>query len=109
MTRSAEMSKDYIKQLEDANEQLQQKLVKSENKVAEYESTNAYYKLRNILKNDDEQAWGWYCNIAMPIHDQSTLSIRDSRQLAVVLMRRLFNIDMTIHINYIRQSMDEKA
>ena len=45
------------------------------------------------VQSDPDLVWGWHCNIAMPIYDNTELSLEDANKLAVQLMKHLFNID----------------
>jgi len=45
------------------------------------------------LKSDPEYAWGWYCNIRMPLYDKG-ISAEKSKECAIFLMKHLFEIDM---------------
>ena len=91
---------DYTKQLEERVEQIQQRLVVSESKVAELESINPYSALRKLMIDDPEYAWSFHCNIAMPIRDNSKHSYNESNILAAVIMNHLFKIDTSKNEHY---------
>lgn len=91
---------NYIEELEKQNDELRQRLAVSESKVAEYESIKGYIRFQKELKADPEGAWGWFCNIVMPIHDNSSLSHKDSYRVGTALMKHLWDIDITTHENY---------
>lgn len=49
-----------------------------------------------LLKEDDEYAWAFHCNVAMSIFDSSYInaSIRECNFAASLLMKRIFNVDI---------------
>ena len=56
--------------------------------------------IKKAMKEDSDFAWSWHCNLAMPIHDMTRLSKRKCNQIAVVLMKHLFEIDTSENPNY---------
>lgn len=55
---------------------------------------SAYKTLVKAMKDDPEYAWSWYCNISMPIFDQSygKLSSAEADLIASTLMKHLFDV-----------------
>jgi hypothetical protein len=64
--------------------------------------------LTNLMQRDPEYAWGWHCNIAVPLMDSAGLSHEDANQAASVLMRHLFAVDMTKHPHYAYPQHDSR-
>lgn len=56
--------------------------------------------LEDLLKQDDEYAWSWHCNIAMNLLDNSSLSHRECNRLAALQMKMMFNIDTSLLQQY---------
>ena len=56
--------------------------------------------IKKAMENDSELAWSWHCNIAMPIHDATNLPKRKCNQIAVNLMRHLFDVDTSENDHY---------
>lgn len=56
----------------------------------------AFEALKEQIHADPEYAWGWHCNLAMPIVDvggQQTIA----DQASALMMRQLFDYDITTH------------
>lgn len=56
--------------------------------------------IMEAMKLDDDYAWSWHCNIAMPIKDLTNLSHRKCNQIAAFLMDRLFGVDTSSNKHY---------
>lgn len=52
-----------------------------------------FQQFRKAVQEDPDLIWAWHSNIAMPIYDNTELSIEDANDLAVKLMKHLFDID----------------
>lgn len=52
------------------------------------------------IKNDPEMAWGYFCNIAMPIVDVTGVSHELANQAAAYVMLCLFDVDITKDSRY---------
>ena len=53
--------------------------------------------LHNMINADPDYAWGWHCNLAMPIMDELNCSHYEANQAAARIMQHMFQIDMTKH------------
>lgn len=51
--------------------------------------------MSDAMKNDPGYAITWKANIAMPIHDNSVITIPDCNKIADKLMKHLFDVDTT--------------
>jgi hypothetical protein len=60
----------------------------------------AFDELQAAIKADPEYAWGWHCNLAMPIMDASGISHEKANKAAAHLMQHLFDYDITTHPYY---------
>lgn len=56
--------------------------------------SNCLTGLTNAIKKDDDYAWTWHCNIAMPIHDEG-ISHQQANEAAASIMKHIFNVDVT--------------
>lgn len=61
----------------------------------ETEIPNVYTAFQTALAADRGWAWGWHCNLAMPIKDTLGVSHIEANQTAAWLMQHLFKIDVT--------------
>lgn len=52
------------------------------------------------LRNDPELAWGWHCNIAVPIQDEG-IDHETANKAAARIMYNLFKIDIRTNKCYI--------
>lgn len=50
--------------------------------------------IEELIKSDDEYAWGWHCNLAMPIHDEG-VSYVVANKAAGRIMASIFGVDTT--------------
>lgn len=50
--------------------------------------------LTNAIKKDEDYAWTWHCNIAMPIQDEG-ISNRYANEAAASVMKHIFDVDIT--------------
>lgn len=55
---------------------------------------------------DPEYAWGWHCNLAMPIMDAIGVSHKDANTAAAHLMQFLWDCDITTHPNFVGKKSD---
>lgn len=60
----------------------------------------AFEALKAAMADDPEYAWGWHCNLAMPIMDAAGVSPRLANEAAAHLMQHLFGYDITSHPHY---------
>lgn len=56
--------------------------------------------LKSAMASDPGYAWGWHCNIAMPIVDATGVSHKLANEAAAHLMQHLFDYDVTTHPHY---------
>lgn len=49
---------------------------------------------------DPDYAWGWHCNLAMPIMDATGITHEQANMAAAHLMQHLWKCDITTHPNY---------
>lgn len=63
--------------------------------------------LKEAIHADPEYAWGWHCNLAMPVFDTcfdkrltSSANHERANQAAALMMRQLFDYDITKHPRY---------
>lgn len=49
---------------------------------------------------EPEYAWGWHCNLAVPIMDATGISHRKANEAAAHLMQHLWGCDITTHPHY---------
>ncbi|QUT04030.1 hypothetical protein KFK14_12825 [Sphingobium phenoxybenzoativorans] len=61
--------------------------------VSEYDALKA-------LMADPEYAWGWHCNLAMPILDAIGCSHQQANEAAAHLMQHLWSVDITMFEQY---------
>lgn len=57
--------------------------------------------LQEAIHADPEYAWGWHCNLAMPILDAIGVSHERANLAAAHLMSFLFNYDITTHPHFV--------
>lgn len=60
-----------------------------------------YDAIKQALKDDFEYAWGWHCNLAMPIVDTLGISHQDANRAAAALMQHMFGVDLTASQRYL--------
>lgn len=60
-----------------------------------------YDAIKQALKDDFEYAWGWHCNLAMPIVDTLGISHKDANRAAAALMQHMFGVDLTASQRYL--------
>ena len=53
--------------------------------------------LTKHMHDDPEYAWGWLCNLAMPIMDATGVSPQIANQAGAHLIHHLFGVDITNH------------
>lgn len=49
---------------------------------------------------DPDYAWGWHCNLAVPIMDATGITHEQANMAAAHLMQHLWKCDITTHPNY---------
>lgn len=59
-----------------------------------------FQDLAKAINQDPEYAWGWHCNIAMPIQDEMNCSHYSANVAAARIMRSIFSVDMFQHPNF---------
>ena len=62
--------------------------------AANAEALGAFDQLKAALLADDEYAWSWHCNLAMPIMDSIHCSPVQANKAGADLMQYLFGIDV---------------
>lgn len=56
---------------------------------------SAFGTFQSALQADPAWAWGWHCNIAVPLMDILGASHEDANKAAAQLMLHLFGVDIT--------------
>lgn len=56
--------------------------------------------LRELINSDPDYAWGWFCNLAVPIMDAANATHKVANQAAALIMAQMFNHDITTHPNF---------
>ena len=56
---------------------------------------SAFVALTQAINSDPEYAWGWHCNLAMPIKDEIGCSHLDANKAAARIMQTIFSVDTT--------------
>lgn len=64
------------------------------------QAPSPYDQVKASIHLDADHAWGWHCNLAMPIMDAIGCSHEDSNKAAAHLMDHLWNYDITTHPHY---------
>lgn len=64
------------------------------------DTSHPFSALRNFIATDPEYAWGWQCNLAVPIMDATGVDHRQANEAAALIMRQLFDYDITTHPHY---------
>lgn len=64
------------------------------------EDQHPFTALKAAINADPEYAWGWHCNLAVPIMDAACVSHDLANQAAALIMRQLFDCDITTHPHY---------
>lgn len=57
----------------------------------------AWATFENAMKADPEYAWGWHCNLAVPIMDAINCTHEDANKAAAHLMMHLWKCDTSNH------------
>lgn len=60
---------------------------------------HAYQQLK-VLMQDPDYAWGWHCNLAVPIMDSIGVSHATANRAGAALMMHLWGVDITKHPDY---------
>lgn len=68
--------------------------------AAQAEQKHPMQLLTEVLKADADYAWGWHCNLAMPIMDATGVSHQVANEAAARLMLHFFGVDTAQHENY---------
>lgn len=58
---------------------------------------------------DPDYAWGWHCNLAVPIMDATGITHKQANMAAAHLMQHLWKCDITTHPNYQYEKSDAQA
>ncbi|QBJ02920.1 hypothetical protein MZD04_gp394 [Pseudomonas phage Psa21] len=71
-------------------------------KAVEYTITTgeAFDRLKAAIRDDEGYAWGWQCNLAMPIMDATGITRQQANIAAARLMSHLFKYDITKQSEY---------
>lgn len=56
--------------------------------------------LKAAIHADPDYAWGWQCNLAVPMQDAIGASHEQSNQAAALIMAQMFDYDITTHPHY---------
>ncbi|MEN2749317.1 hypothetical protein [Sphingomonas sp. T9W2] len=56
--------------------------------------------LSDVIMADEEYAWAFFCNVAVPIMDAAGVDHKTANQTAAHLMQHLFEYDVTGHPLY---------
>ena len=54
-----------------------------------------FENMQRLMQSDPEYAWGWHCNIAMPIMDVVGCDHKASDEAAAHLMQHIWGVDIT--------------
>ena len=60
----------------------------------------AYRELESAIQEDPDFAWGWHCNIAMPIKDELGCTHLEANRAAARIMSHLFGTATGKHPNF---------
>lgn len=61
---------------------------------------NGFAELKASIHADPDYAWGWQCNLAVPMMDAIGASHEGSNRAAALIMAQMFDYDITSHPNY---------
>lgn len=56
---------------------------------------HAFTALKSLMQSDPEYAWGWHCNLAMPIMDAIGCTHEEANEAGAHLMSFLWEVDVT--------------
>lgn len=56
--------------------------------------------LKREIHADPDYAWGWQCNLAVPVMDAIGASHEEANRAAALITMQIFNYDITTHPNY---------
>lgn len=59
-----------------------------------------FAELANLIRTDPEYAWAFHCNLAVPIWDVTRCTHTYANQAAALIMRQMFDHDITTHQQY---------
>lgn len=57
--------------------------------------------LKTAMAEDPSYAWGWHCNLAVPIMDGAGISREKANRAAAYIMQHIFEIDTSKHEHFI--------
>lgn len=60
----------------------------------------AFDTLKAAMAADPDYAWGWHCNLAVPIMDAAGVGHQQANEAAALIMRQMFDCDITAHPHY---------
>ena len=60
----------------------------------------SFEALKQAINTDPEYAWGWQCNLAVPIMDVTGASHAAANQAAALILQQMFGCDITSHPHY---------
>lgn len=61
---------------------------------------DAVEALKKAIQADPDLAWGWHCNVAMPILDAIGVTHAQANLASARVMNHLFDVDMTKHEHF---------
>lgn len=62
------------------------------------------------IASDQDYAWSWHCNLAVPIMESAGISHTKANDIAASLMRDIFGTDTRLNPNYqVAQEPDERV
>lgn len=62
---------------------------------------NGFEALKNAIHADPDYAWGWQCNLAVPIMETvAKVTHSQANAAAAFIMRQVFDYDITTHPNF---------
>ena len=56
--------------------------------------------IKRKINADPDYAWGWHCNLAVPIMDATGITHEAANEAAALIMAQMFDCDITQHPNY---------
>lgn len=65
------------------------------------DTKHPFEALSEQIHADPEYAWGWLCNLAVPIMDAANVSHVAANQAAALIMAQMFGYDITTHERFV--------
>lgn len=69
--------------------------------MTEITTAQAFAALKQAINSDPDYAWGWLCNLAVPIMDVTRCQHSYANQAAALIMAQMFECDVTTHPHYV--------